>query len=37
MSDTAKKQVQALIDRVTLGLNTKNPDLFLDVMHPDMV
>ena len=37
MSDTAKKQIQALIDRVTLGLNTKNPDLFLDVMHPDMV
>jgi hypothetical protein len=26
-----------LIDRETLGLNTKNPDLFLDTIHPDMV
>jgi hypothetical protein len=37
MSDFVNKQIQALIDRATLGLNTKNPDLFLDVMHPDMV
>jgi len=37
MSDTVKKQIQALIDRETLGLNTKNPDLFLDLIHPDMV
>ena len=37
MSDTVKKQIQALIDRETLGLNTKNPDLFLDMIHPDMV
>lgn len=37
MSDTVKKEIQALIDRETLGLNTKNPDLFLDIIHPDMV
>jgi hypothetical protein len=37
MSDTVKKQIQALIDRETLGLNTKNPNLFLDMIHPDMV
>ena len=36
MSDTAKKQIQALIDRETLGWNTKNADLFLDMIHPDM-
>jgi ketosteroid isomerase-like protein len=37
MSDTVKKQIQALIDRETLGLNSKDPDLFLDFIHPDMV
>jgi len=37
MSNTVKKQIQALIDQETLGLNTKNPDLFLDFIHPDMV
>ena len=37
MSDTVKQQIQALIDRETLGLNTKNPDFFLDMIHPDMV
>jgi len=37
MSDTVKTQIKALIDRETLGLNTKNPDLFLDMIHPDMV
>ena len=37
MSDSVKKEIQALIDRETLGLNTKNPDLFLDLIHPDMV
>jgi len=37
MSNTVKQQIQTLIDRVTLGLNTKNPDLFLDIMHPDTV
>jgi hypothetical protein len=24
-------------DRVTLGLNAKNADLFLDMIHPEMV
>jgi hypothetical protein len=37
MSDSVKKQIQALIDREALGLTTKNPDLFLDMIHPDMV
>jgi hypothetical protein len=37
MSDSVKKQIQALIERETSGLNTKNPDLFLDMIHPDMV
>jgi len=37
MSDTTKLQIQALVDRVTMGLNFKNADLFLDVIHPDMV
>ena len=32
-----KQQNQALVNRVTLGLNTKNPDLLLDMIHPDMV
>ena len=37
MSNTVKNHIQELIDRETLGLNTKNPDLFLDTIHPDMV
>jgi ketosteroid isomerase-like protein len=37
MSDSVKQQIQALVDQVTLGLNTKNADLFLDMIHPDMV
>ena len=37
MSDIVKRQIQALIDRETLGLNSKNPDLLLDFVHPDMV
>ena len=37
MSDTIKQQIQGLVDRVTNGLNTKNADLFLDIIHPDMV
>ena len=32
MSDTVKKEIQALIDRETLGLNTKNPDLLLGMI-----
>jgi hypothetical protein len=37
MSDTVKKEIQALIDRETSGLKTKNPDLLLEIIHPDMV
>jgi len=37
MSESVKKEIRALIDRETLGLNTKNPELFLDMIHPDMV
>jgi hypothetical protein len=37
VSDTVKKQIQALVDLETTGWNTKNPDLFLDMIHPDMV
>ena len=37
MSDIVKRQIQALVDRETLGWNAKNPDLFLDMIHPDMV
>ena len=36
MSDTVKKEIQSLIDRETLGLNKKNPDLLLEMIHPDM-
>ena len=34
MSDTVKQQIQALVDRATLGLNIKNADLLLDIIHP---
>jgi hypothetical protein len=37
MSDTVKKEIQALIDRETSGLKTKNPDFLLEIIHPDMV
>src|SRR5262249_21806525 len=37
MSDPVQKQIQQLIDRETLGLSSKNPDLFVDFIHPDMV
>ena len=29
--------IQSLIDLETEGWNTKNPDLFLSIIHPDMV
>lgn len=32
-----QKQIQALIDLETRGWDTKNPDLFLSIIHPDMV
>ena len=37
MSDRVKKQIQALIEREASGLNTKHADLFLDMIHPDMI
>jgi ketosteroid isomerase-like protein len=37
MTDTVKQQIQALVDLETKGWNTKNPDLFLSIIHPDMV
>jgi hypothetical protein len=35
--NAVKEQIQTLVDRETLGWNTRNPDLFLDMIHPDMV
>lgn len=32
-----KRQIQALVDLETQGWDTKNPDLFLSILHPDMV
>ena len=37
MTDAVKQQIQALVDLETEGWNTKNPDLFLSMIHPDMV
>jgi hypothetical protein len=37
MSETAKAGIQGLIDQEMRGLNSKSPDLFLDMIHPDMV
>jgi ketosteroid isomerase-like protein len=37
MTVTVKQQIQALVDLETKGWNTKNPDLFLSIIHPDMV
>jgi len=37
MSDDIKQKIQALVDLETKGWNTKNPDLFLSIIHPDMV
>jgi hypothetical protein len=30
-------QIQALVNYETKGWNSKNPDLFLSIIHPDMV
>ena len=35
-SETAKL-IQQMVDLETMGWNTKNPDLFLSMIHPDMV
>jgi ketosteroid isomerase-like protein len=37
MSYTVKQQIEESVDQVTVGLNTKNADVFLDMIHPDMV
>jgi len=37
MSDAVKNLIQALVDLDTRGWNTRNPDLFLDMIHPDTV
>jgi ketosteroid isomerase-like protein len=37
MSTSVARQVQELVDLETTGWNTKNPDLFLSMIHPDMV
>jgi ketosteroid isomerase-like protein len=37
MTDAIKGQIQALVDLETEGWDTKNPDLFLSMIHPDMV
>jgi ketosteroid isomerase-like protein len=37
MLDTLKQYIQTMVDLETEGWNTKNPDLFLSIIHPDMV
>ena len=37
MSNQTIQQIQALIDLETKGWNTKNPDLFLSIIHPDTI
>jgi hypothetical protein len=37
MTDAVKQQIQALVDLETKGWNTKNPDIFMSMIHPDMV
>jgi hypothetical protein len=34
---TVEQYIQSLVDLETEGWNTKNPDLFLSIIHPDMV
>ena len=36
MKDMVKQQIQTLVDLETKGWDTKNPDLFLSIIHPDM-
>ena len=36
MRSLVAEQVQAMVDLETEGWNTKNPDLFLSIIHPDM-
>jgi ketosteroid isomerase-like protein len=37
MSTAVARQIQELVDLETTAWNTKNPDLFLSMIHPDMV
>lgn len=37
MPEQIKRQIQALVDLETKAWDTKNPDLFLSIIHPDMV
>ncbi|KAA3611313.1 MAG: hypothetical protein D8M58_15210 [Calditrichaeota bacterium] len=37
MKGSLKQQIQYLVDLETEGWNTKNPDLFVSIIHPDMV
>ena len=36
MTRPVAEEIQALVDRETEGWNTKNPELFLSIIHPDM-
>jgi len=36
MTDTVKQQIQALVDLETKGWDTKDSDLFLSMIRPDM-
>ena len=37
MSSAIAAEIQQMVDLETLGWDTKNPDLFLSMIHPDMV
>jgi hypothetical protein len=37
MVSAVEQHIQAQVDLETEGWNTKNPDLFLSIIHPDMV
>ena len=37
MIEAVKRRIQELVDLETEGWNTKNPDLFLSMIHLDMV
>ena len=37
MTDTVKQQIQSLVDLETKGWDTKDPEPFLSIIHPDMV
>ena len=37
MNDALTEEIQGLVDLETKAWDTKNPDLFLSIIHPDMV